>query len=291
MRLFSLLVLLTLAAPVTAADTDYASGIDEWHAGRIERLKRPGSWLALVGLMALPEGRSSLGTGEDMDLRIEAEGPAHIGDLVVEGLDVEFISVADVSHGNETVQSVALASDLTGDPTVLECASLSFYLIERNERPYLRVRDANAPLLQDFAGIERWPVDEAWRVDAQWIEYETPKKRLFPDVLGNAVEEDSPGEARFTVNGIEYALFPTSIYEESLFFVFGDATNGNESYGAGRFLYTDLPDEDGHLILDFNRGYNPPCVFTPFATCPLPPAGNMIDLEITAGEKMFGLTH
>ena len=291
MRSIFLFVLLALVTTASEADTDYAREIDDWHAGRIERLQRPGSWLTLVGLMALPEGRSSLGTGEGMDLRIEAEGPAHIGDLVVEGMNVEFIAAATVSHEEESVQSIVLASDLTGDPTVLECASLSFYLIERREHLYLRVKDADAELLRGFAGIERWPVDEVWRVDAQWVEYETPKKRLFPDVLGDAVEMDSPGEARFTMNGIEYALFPTTIYEDSLFFVFGDATNGIDSYGAGRFLYSDPPDENGHLILDFNLSYNPPCVFTPFATCPLPAPGNAIDLEITAGEKMFGLTH
>ena len=189
------------------------------------------------------------------------------------------------------MQRIVLASDMSDEPTVLECASLSFYLIERHERPYLRVKDANAPLLSGFSGIDRWPVDESWRIEAQWVEYETPRKRLFPDVLGVAVEADSPGEARFSVNGTEYALYPTEIDEESLFFVFGDATNGIESYGAGRFLYTDPPDDNGHLVLDFNRSYNPPCVFTPFATCPLPAPGNTIDLEITAGEKMFGQMH
>lgn len=291
MRSLFLLLLLALATIPASAGTEYADEIDNWHAGRIDRLKQPGSWLTLVGLIALPEGRSSLGTGEGMDLRIEAEGPTHIGDLIVNGMNVEFVAVSEVSLGDEAVQSIALASDITGSPTILDCGTLSFYLIERHERPYLRVKDSNSPLLQEFAGIERWPVDESWQIEAQWVEYETPKKRLFPDVLGAAEETDSPGEVHFAVNGTEYVLYPAGIGEDYMFWVFGDATNGIESYGAGRFLYTDAPDDEGRLILDFNRSYNPPCVFTPFATCPLPAVGNTVDLEITAGEKMFAGSH
>jgi uncharacterized protein (DUF1684 family) len=291
MRSLFLFLLLALATIPAEAGTEYTTEIDDWHAGRIDRLKQPGSWLTVVGLVALPEGQSSLGTGEGMDFRIEADGPSHIGDLIVDGMKVEFIAASEVRHQDEVVQSIVLASDITGDPTILNCATLTFYLIERHERPYLRVKDANAPLLKEFDGIERWPVDEGWRIEARWIEYETPKKRLFPDVLGVAVETDSPGEARFSVNGTEYVLYPTSIYEDSMFFVFGDATNGIESYGAGRMLYTDPPDDEGRLFLDFNRSYNPPCVFTPFATCPLPAVGNTLELEITAGEMMFGEDH
>jgi uncharacterized protein (DUF1684 family) len=286
---FALLTVLLLAAPGSASE--YTDEVDAWHAGRIERLRQPDGWLSLVGLISLPEGRSSFGTAEGMDLRLDAPGPAHIGDVVVDGTTVRFTAAADVTHDDAAVEEMELAADVTGDPTILSTGSLSFYLILRHDRPYFRVRDAEAPLLAEFDGIERWPVDEAWRIRARWVEYDEPQIRHFPDVLGVAEPAEVEGEARFTVGGTEYALFPNSASDTGMFFVFGDATNGLETYGGGRFLYTAPPAEDGTIVLDFNRSYNPPCVFTPYATCPLPADGNFLDLEITAGEKMFGEAH
>jgi uncharacterized protein (DUF1684 family) len=286
---FALLALLLLAG--SGGASDHADEVDAWHAGRIERLRQPGGWLSLVGLISLPEGRSSFGTGEDMDLRLDAPGPGHIGDVVVDGTKVHFTAAAHVTHDGDPVEELELAADVTGNPTILSSGSLSFYLILRHERPYFRVRDAEAPLLSEFEGIERWPVDEVWRIRARWVEYDEPQVRHFPDVLGVAEPAEVTGEARFTVGDTEYALFPNSVSDTGMFFVFGDATNGLETYGGGRFLYTDPADEDGTIVLDFNRAYNPPCVFTPYATCPLPADGNFLDLEITAGEKMFGEAH
>ncbi|RKZ14878.1 DUF1684 domain-containing protein [bacterium] len=290
--LILLLIFICAAAPGLATEqADYVAGVDEWHAGRIERLHRSDGWLTLVGLIALPEGRSSFGCGEAVDLRISANAAAHIGDLVIDGKQVRFIAAAQVTLGGEAIGEIELAADNTGEPTVLHSGSVSFYLIRRHGRPYLRVKDASAELLQTFEGIDRWPVDESWKVVATWELYKTPQKRSFPNVLGQATETEVAGEARFTHDGQEFALYPNSTSDDSWFWVFGDATNGMESYGAGRFLYTDGPDTNGHIVLDFNRSYNPPCVFTPFATCPLPSEGNNLDLRITAGEKMFGTSH
>lgn len=283
------LVLLLLAAP--SAGSDYLKEIETWHAERIERLRAPDGWLSLVGLIALPEGRSTLGCGEKADLRIQSRGEALIGELAVEGQTVRFTARTTVLHGDEPVDQITLAADVTGDPTVLHAGSISFYLILRHERPYLRVKDAEAELLEEFSGIDRFAVDEAWRVNAQWVEYEEPVIRSFPDVLGLPNEGEVTGEARFTVGGQEYVLYPNGVGEDWMFWVFGDATNGLETYGAGRFLYTDAVDASGHVVLDFNKSYNPPCVFTPYATCPLPAPGNTLELEVHAGEKMFGAGH
>lgn len=285
------LFLAALALPACASDAEYVAEIDEWHAGRVERLKQPGSWLTLVGLIALPEGRSSFGTGEDVDLQVDASGPPHIGDVVVEAGVVTFQPAAPVMHDGELIGEIDLAVDIDEEPAVLEIGTMSFYLIIRHERPYLRVKDSAAPLLAEFEGIDRWPVDRSWRIEAEWVEYETPQVRAFPDVLGVATEAEVTGEARFTIGGNEYTLYPNSVGEDWMYFVFGDATNGVESYGAGRFVYTDRPDADGNVVIDFNRSYNPPCVFTPYATCPLPADDNVLELEITAGEKKFGEMH
>lgn len=286
----TLLLLALLVAPAQA-DPDLTAEVDAWHAGRIERLRQPDGWLSLVGLIALPEGRSSFGTGSDVDLHLDAPGPEHIGDVIVEGADVDFVPAAPVTVDGEPIERVRLAPDISGDPTVLQVGTVSFYLIMRHERPYFRVRDANAPLIERFEGIERWPVDEAWRIRAQWVEYDTPQLRQFPDVLGVAETAEVEGEARFEIDGRTFTLYPNGTGEDWMYWVFGDATNGLSTYGGGRFLYSDLPDSDGTLILDFNRAYNPPCVFTPYATCPLPADGNAIDVEVTAGEKMYGDAH
>lgn len=291
--IFLFLVALTVptTAPGGSGEAEHVAAVETWHAGRVERLRQPDGWLSLVGLVALPEGRSSFGTGAEADLRLDATGPELIGEVAVDGTRVEFTAVAEVTHGGEPVGTLELAPDLGGDPTVLRTGSLSFYLILRHDRPYLRVRDAQAPLLEHFEGIERWPVDPDWRITARWVQYDTPRVCQFPDVLGVATEAEVPGEARFTVDGEEYVLFPNSVGEESMFWVFGDATNGLSTYGGGRFLYGDPPTADGTVVLDFNRAYNPPCVFTPYATCPLPADGNVLDLEVPAGEKMWGEAH
>lgn len=291
MNLASALLLATLMMPAGANDPAYVAEIDAWHSGRIERLQQPGSWLTLVGLISLPEGRSSFGTADDADLRIEAEGPAVIGDVIVDADGVRFVATAKVTHDGERVTEVRMAPDISGAPTILETGTLSFYLIVRHERHYLRVKDSAAPLLSEFHGIDRWPVDATWRIEARWIQYDEPRLRRFPDVLGVAEEAEVTGEARFSIGDREFALYPNSVGDDWMYFVFGDATNGLESYGAGRFLYTGLPDEQGHLVIDFNRAYNPPCVFTPYATCPLPADDNVLDVEVTAGEKMFGEMH
>lgn len=285
------IILLALALPAPACADDYTDGIDAWHAGRIERLQQPGSWLTLVGLFALPEGRSTIGTSTEADLHLDTAGPPHIGDIVLTGLTAMFIANAPSTHEGEPVYETELAADTTGAPTVIETGSISFYLIVRHGRPYLRVKDANAPLRMHFEGIERWPVDESWRIEARWVEYDEPQVRVFPDVLGVAEEAEVTGEARFTIDGTDYVLYPNSVGDDWMYWVFGDTTNGIETYGGGRFYYSDLPDEEGRLILDFNRCYNPPCVFTPYATCPLPADDNVLDLEITAGEKMWGAAH
>jgi uncharacterized protein (DUF1684 family) len=290
MKALLALLVFTLAG-AAATDPAYVEEVDAWHAGRIERLQRPGSWLTLVGLFSLPEGTSSFGTDPDAGLRLEGEGPAHIGDLVVAGTTARFVAAETVTLEGNPVDEIDLEPDNSGSPTVLEAGPISFYLIIRHGRPYLRVKDSSVPLLQEFDGIDRWSVTEDWRVVARWVEYETPQKRMFPDVLGVPEEAEVTGEARFSIDGKEYALYPNSVGDDWMYWVFGDATNGVTTYGGGRFLYSGLPDAEGQLVLDFNRSYNPPCVFTPYATCPLPADDNVLDVEITAGEKLWGEKH
>lgn len=274
------------------ASEQLRADVDAWHAQRIASLRRSDGWLSLVGLYALPDGEHRLGSGGDQDLSVPVVHPPHIGVLKVENgiVTMHAASGIELRHGDEPVTSIVMQADLTGDPTVIEVGDLLFHVIERDERAYLRVKDRSAPTLRSFEGIERWPVSVQWRVEGRWVPYDEPRVVKVPNIMGNVDEVEVRAAVEFEVDGRSFRLDPTS-EDGSLFFVFGDATNGVESYGAGRFLYTDLPDENGRVVLDFNRAYNPPCVFTPFATCPLPPEGNVLDLEIRAGEKMWGDLH
>jgi uncharacterized protein (DUF1684 family) len=167
--------------------------------------------------------------------------------------------------------------------------TLSLYLIERGNRTAVRVKDSASAPRRRFSGIESFPVREAWRVPARLDRYPPKKSIPIPNVLGGVTQEPSPGAVVFTVGGREYRLDAVEEEgEKDLFLIFGDRTNGVVTYGAGRFLYVSPPGADGRTVVDFNKAYNPPCAFTPFATCPLPPPQNRLPIAVEAGEKRYG---
>ena len=150
----------------------------------------------------------------------------------------------------------------------------------------MRVKDPDAPARRDFAGIEYFPIDPSWRVQARFERSDPPKKIPVPDILGVVEDEDSPGAVVFTHDGATYRLDALMEPGESdLFLIVGDRTNGHETYGGGRFLYAPAPGPDGLVTVDFNRAYNPPCAFTEFATCPLPPPGNKLPIRWRRGRS------
>ncbi len=152
------------------------------------------------------------------------------------------------------------------------------------------LRDLEAPLVKEFKGIERFPVDTAWRIEAEFKPYESPKKIFVPNILGDVEDEIISGQLVFSIENKKFTLDPINSGNR-FFIIFADETNGESTYGAGRFLYTDKPDSTGTVILDFNKAYNPPCAFTKYATCPLPPEENRLGIKITAGEKNYGEGH
>ena len=182
-----------------------------------------------------------------------------------------------------------MASDKDGRATVLTVGSLLFHTIDRGGSLYLRVKDRESPLLAAFAGIDRFPVDDRWRVEARLED--GPEKIQVVNVLGQSNESSSPGVLVFKVKGRELRLTPEGEPGSSMFIVFGDETNGKTTYAGGRSLHVDPPDENGMVILDFNKAYNPPCVFTPYATCSLPRTDNILGVAVEAGEKMWGDSH
>lgn len=297
-NLLSLMVLSSVQGAKAAAGGGVAEGayqqeIDDWYRSRIEALKRPGSYLTLVGLFPLAEGENRFGSADDNDLVFPEGVPAHAGVFTISQGTVR-IDVAEgvtVTSSEEPVQSMTLKTDEKEAPTVLAMESYRFYVIERSGRLYVRLKDLDSELWRRFEGIERFPVDAAWRIEGRFEPYDPPKPLRIPNILGYEFEQACPGAIEFEVGGETYSLEPTEASGGRLFIVFGDETCGLETYGGGRFLVADPPAEDGTVVLDFNRAYNPPCVFTPYATCPLPHEANRLPFRIEAGEKMWGGAH
>lgn len=271
------------------ADPSYLSEIEQWHSVRIANLKKENGWLNLAGLFWLKVGENKFGSEKDNDIVFPQNSPAYIGTITLKDtiVSVKINSGVKVFSNNTEVKELILQNDLSGNPTVLKLDSLLWFVIKRGDKFGIRLRDLNSPLLKEFTGIERFPVNKNWRIEANYIPYSTPQKTLIPNVLGGFDEEIVPGKLVFKIQDKQYELDPVDSGRR-LFIIFADETNGETTYGAGRFLYTDKPDSLGKVILDFNKSYNPPCVFTRYATCPLPPAQNHLAVKITAGEKMYG---
>jgi uncharacterized protein (DUF1684 family) len=269
---------------------NYLSEIERWHKARIARLTAPDGWLSLVGLDWLQPGRNRLGSAADNDI-VLAGTPAHLGRITwaedgTLSISLDKGSGATIDGSAET--NAVLVDDSHAAPTTVAFGSVSFIAIDRGGRKGLRVRDSAAETRTHFAGIERFPVDPAWRVVADWEPLDPPFQLATGTVIGTIENYPAPGKAVFQREGQRFELYPVIEVpgDTQLFLVFADATSGKETYGAARFLYADMP-RDGKIVLDFNKAYNPPCAFTPYATCPLAPPENRLALRVAAGELKY----
>ncbi len=188
--------------------------------------------------------------------------------------------------GGEVDHEAVLRDDLGGQPTIVDLGSLRFHAIRRGDRVGLRVRDTEASVLRAFPGVPRFPVDPAWRVTAHLERPPGIRTVDVPDVLGDVRAEESPGVVHFDLDGEHLHLDALQEDEDRLWLIFGDTTNGAETYSGGRFLVTEPVAEDASVVIDFNLAYNPPCVFSPYATCPLPWPANQLAVAVRAGERL-----
>lgn len=277
---------------ISAKEAAYIAEIEDWHAQRIKSLKSKTGWLSLAGLFWLNEGENTFGAQSDNDIEFPREkSPDYIGSFFLDSgvVRVEIREGINVFNKDSLVKSIPMQPDVSGKPTILALDSLNWFIIKRGDRYAVRLRDRESENFANFGGIERFPIDTTWRVDAK-LEYYTPAKKIeVPNIIGTISEENSPGSLVFSIEGKEYRLDPIAEADsKSLFLIFADQTNGIETYGAGRFLRVKMPAEDGWTVIDFNKAYNPPCAFTRYATCPLPPPQNVVPIRITAGEKKYG---
>ena len=270
---------------------EHVAAVTAWRADRDARLGSPDGWLSLVGLHWLVQGENHVGAHPANQVVLHGhEIPPRVGSLWVEDGVVRLVphEGVEVLHAGKAVGEMVLEDDREGRPTVLEIGSLRFHLIRRGDRLGVRVRDIAAPARTRFAGIEHFPIDESWRVEGR-LDPAPPDARVeITDITGAVSRDPTPGTFAFERGGATWRIAALQGGEDgSLFLVFGDATNGTDTYSGGRFLYTDPPDADGRIVADFNLAYNPPCVFSDYATCPLPPAENRLWVRIEAGERMY----
>ena len=281
------------AGVATSGDAAYNKKIQDWRIERVEHLRAPHGWLSLVGLDWLKDGKNTLGSDKGNDI-VLAKAPAHLGIITLDhgkatiALDAKSGATID----RKSTATAELLDDSHDKPITVAYGTVSFYLVQRGDKYGLRVKDSEAPTRTHFLGIDYFPIDASWRVEAKWEAYNPPHEVEEPNILGQVDKVVVPGAAVFERDGKTFRLEPVieTPGDTNLFLVFGDKTNGHETYGAARFVYTEPP-KDGKVVIDFNKAYNPPCAFTPYATCPLPTAQNRLKLRVTAGEKKYRGTH
>ena len=272
---------------------EYFEEIKQWDQKRMERLKADDGWLNLVGRSWLKPGENKFGSAKDNDVVIESNKvPEYMGVFVFQDSTVtmKVNDGVEVLFNGNPVKEMVMIGDTKKEMTVFQHKSIKWNLIVRNELYGIRFRDLESEAVKNFKGIERFPVNEDWKITAEFKAFNPPKKMSVPNVLGQVDEELSPGAVVFKIGEQNYSI-QTIDAGDKLWLIFADGTSGEETYGGGRFLYTDKADSTGKVIVDFNKAYNPPCVLTKFATCPLPPKENYLTLRITAGEKMWGGHH
>lgn len=274
-------------------DPKYVEEIKNWQKERVESLKKEDGWLNLAGLYWLRPGSNSFGAEAGNQLVFpKGKSAAQLGRLILENGEVwvESKPEAEVWQGENRVEKLKIFSSGT-KPVVLRHGSLRWFVIKRGEKYGIRLRDLEHPNLSNFKGIESYPIDSKWKVVAKLEKFPEEKKIAITDVLGQTSMQPSSGALVFSLKGKTYRLGP--IDEGDQFFIlFGDKTNAKHTYQSGRFLYAQKPAAGSNtVILDFNKAYNPPCAFTEFATCPLPPAQNVLGVAVQAGEKRYGEGH
>ncbi|MEK6408241.1 MAG: DUF1684 domain-containing protein [Acidobacteriota bacterium] len=277
-------------------EPSYLKQIERWRSERLEEINGNNGWTSLVGLFWLNEGQNKLGSDPSNDIVLPRErAPKFAGSLLLDKgvVRLEATPDAGITNGDKTVRTLVLQSDADGLATVLKLGSLTLFVIKRGEKLGLRVKDKQSPARSSFAGLDYFPINSKWRLEARLEPYDPPKIVPIANVLGMVDNMTSPGALVFQVNGKTYRLDPVlEKGSKQLFIIFADKTAGKETYGAGRYLYADPPGEDGKVVVDFNKAHNPPCAFTQFATCPLPPRQNRLPFRIDAGEKKYaGASH
>jgi uncharacterized protein (DUF1684 family) len=269
----------------------------EWRAERAQKLSAPDGWLTLVGLEWLKPGKNSVGLAADNAIRLKGHAPDHLGVVEVNGSQLRFLPPEagfpkDVHLDGQPAHEAPLESD-DGNPSLISTDNLSMVVLHRGDRFALRIKDSQSPTRTGFRGLHWYPAEAKYRVTAKWIPFVPAHTEKIPTIIGTTLDMPAPGLAEFTLDGKTIQIEP--VLEDpgakELFFILRDATSRTTTYQSARFLYAGFPDhgldQPGSIVLDFNRLQNPPCAYTPYATCPLPPYINRLAISIPAGEQRY----
>ena len=280
---------------------NYIESINEWHKLREAFLKSPKGWLNLEGLFWLHKGVNTFGVSKNNDCVYENPNPSnaffpdHLGNFIFEGdsvmwesLDKYMVKVNNQDMPLKSKVCIFNANGLSSDMSwIMSGASFTWTIIKREDKIGVRFRNLKSDNVSSFKGIAHFPINEKFKIKA-FLQPPIETYLMISNVLGQQVASKNAGKLQFTYQGKPYSLDVIDEGEEQLFITFGDATSGATTYSAGRFIYINKPDAKGNTFIDFNQAFNPPCAFTKFATCPLPPPQNRLPFAITAGEKNYG---
>ncbi len=284
----------------SGAGGPYAQEIEQWQKWRHKRLTADDGWLVVSALVWLKPGENPFGNDSSNTVVLPAHSVPPVGGMLrLEGgkvsIELAPLVKAELRRGPETPPVLIkgrteLRPDVPGPPDVVVIGEVQFFVLDRDGKMAIRVRDLRSPARQAFKGLQYFPVRPEYRVEATLVPHAQKTVVKVPTVLGTTTDMESPGRLRFRLNGQDLALDPVIEPDDPdrrLFLIFRDATAGKQTYGAGRFLYAEQPG-NGKIVLDFNKSYTPPCGFTSFATCPLPPPQNRLPVAVEAGEKFSG---
>lgn len=286
----------TASASSTDAEAAWRQKLETWRSQREQELTAPDGWLTLVALDWLKPGANTVGSAADNQIKV-ANAPAHIGMFTVSGKALQLLApiegfAAGLLLDGQPAREGTLSAD-DRHPSTLTWQSLTLVVLPRGDRYALRIKDSNAPTRTGFRGLHWYAPDLRFTVEARWVPNKPPRILKIPTIIGTTLNLPSPGAAEFTLNGKTMRLEPVleDPHDSTLFYILRDTTSQTTTYEAGRFLRTAFPenglDKPGTLILDFNQLYNPPCAYTPYATCPLPPEDNRLPVAIEAGEQRY----
>jgi len=286
------LKVLIFASPllIAADSTQWKQEEQAWRDQRTAGLLAPDGWFSLVALDWLRPGKTTVGTAPDNIIKLNGNASAHVATFDLEGNQVQLLPPGKGFPAGLTVSGKTAQAGLVNEQTPLKIGTLTLVAIQRGDSFALRIKDSQAPPRLQFHGLNWYALDEKYRILAKWTPYTPPHDISIPTILGTIVKDKVPGVAEFIWDGKSVHIEPI-VEGDKLFFILRDTTSHTTTYGAGRFLYTRLPnnglDKPGELWLDFNRLENPPCAYTPYATCPLPPQQNRLEVAIPAGEKRY----
>jgi uncharacterized protein len=282
-----------------AGPDPYVQEIEAWQKARLTRLTSDEGWLVVSGLAWLQEGDNTVGSGSSNRVVLPAHSvPPSAGVLHLQGGRVTAqlaaavkasVRPSEVGAAEKPFSKGELRDDVPGPYDVVAIGDVRFFVIDRDGRFGIRIRDLRTPARAAFKGLQYFPVDPGYRVEARFVPHAKPTSLQVPSILGGTTPMVSPGQLRFKLGKQELSLDAVieADDDQRLFVIFRDTTAGKHTYGAGRFVYTDLP-KDNKVVLDFNKAYTPPCAFTAYATCPLPPPQNRLKVAVQAGEKFAG---